>query len=132
MNPEELKQISNDSHIEIGLHSFLHRNYNDLAIPDMEEDLNNCLGTLSFYHIPFVRVLAYPYGSYPKKDQVLKEQMFTVFKSLNLDFALRIGNRINRYPLRQPYELTRIDIRGTDRFFIFKTKLKKGRAKLFA
>jgi len=132
MSPEELNQISNDTHIEIGLHSFLHKNYDDLAITDMEEDLNNCLSTLSFYHIPFVRVLAYPYGGYPKKDPVLKEQMFTLFKSMSLDFALRIGNRINSYPVKQPYEMKRIDIRGTDSFFIFKTKLKKGRARLFA
>jgi len=131
MNAEELKQISIDNHVEIGLHSFLHRNYEDLAISDMEEDLNNCLSTLSFYHIPYVKVLAYPYGGYPKKDPRLKEQMFTLFKSLDLDFALRIGNKINPYPIKQPYEMKRIDIRGTDSFFIFKTKLKKGRARVF-
>lgn len=132
MNAQQLKEISNDPHVEIGLHSFLHRSFNEFAVSDMEEDLNNCLRTLSFYQIPYVRVLAYPYGSYPKKDPVLKEQMFTLLKSLGFDFALRIGNRINRYPLRLPYEINRIDIRGTDRFFIFKIKLKKGRAKVFA
>jgi len=132
MNAEELKQISDDPHIEIGLHSFLHRNYDELAISDMEEDLNNCLKTLSFYHIPFVKALAYPYGGYPKKDPVLKEQMFALFRSLGFDFALRIGNRINAYPVKEPYEMKRIDIKGTDRFSIFKIKLKKGRAKVFA
>lgn len=132
MTAGELNQISGDPLVEIGMHSFLHRNYEDFTISDMEEDLNNCLNTLSFYHIPYVKVLAYPFGGYPKKDPILKEQMFTLFKSLGLDFAVRIGNRINPYPIRQPFEMKRIDIRGTDRFFIFKTKLKKGRARIFA
>jgi len=132
MSPEELNQISDSGLVEIGLHSFLHRSYGDLALSDMEEDLKNCFSTLSFYHIPYSRVLAYPYGGYPKKDPSLKSQMSELFKTMNLDFALRIGNRINHLPIQKPYEMKRIDIKGTDPFFIFRIKLKKGRAKLFA
>lgn len=129
---EELKQIANREEAEIGLHSFLHRSYGDMAPADMEEDLQNCYSTLAFHAIPFVKVLAYPYGGFPKKDKQLKGQMVEVFHKMDLDFALRIGNRINRWPLRAPYEIKRIDIKGTDSFFIFRTKLKKGRARLFA
>ncbi len=132
MNADDLRTVAGNPHVEVGLHSFLHRSYGDMAIEDMEEDLKNCFSTLSYYHIPFVKVLAYPFGSYPKKDPVLKEQMFALFKNQELDFALRIGNRINAFPPKQPYELKRIDIRGTNSFFIFKTKLQKGRAKLFS
>jgi len=131
MTAEELKQISAGGFVEIGLHSFLHRNYRDLALPDMEEDLKNCYSILDFHHIPFVRVLAYPYGGFPRKDPDLKSRMADLFISLGLDYALRIGNRINPYPLRHPFEIKRIDIKGTDSFFIFRLKLKKGRAKLF-
>ncbi|MEI6456249.1 MAG: polysaccharide deacetylase family protein [bacterium] len=132
MDAEELKQISGDPHVEIGLHSFLHKSYGDMAITDMEEDLDNCFSSLSFYNIRYVRVLAYPYGGYPKKDPILKEQMISLFKTRELDFALRIGNRINSFPPRRPFELKRIDIKGSDNFFIFRTKLRKGRAKLFS
>ncbi len=132
MTVDELRQIANRQEAEIGLHSFLHRSYGDMAPADMEEDLQNCYSTLAFHAIPFVKVLAYPYGGFPKKDLQLKGQMAEVFRKMNLDFALRIGNRINPWPLRFPYEINRIDIRGTDSFFIFRTKLKKGRAKLFA
>jgi hypothetical protein len=103
-----------------------------MDISDMEEDLGNCFSTLSFYNIPYARVLAYPFGKYPKKDPVLKEQMIALFKSKELDFALRIGNGINPFPPRRPYELKRTDIRGNDSFFVFRTKLRKGRAKLFS
>ena len=132
MTAEEIRQLALNDDIEIGLHSFLHKNYGDLALSDMDEDLINCRQTLDFYGIPFTRALAYPYGGYPKKDPVLKRQMIKVFQHFGLDFALRIGNDINPWPIRQPFEIKRIDIRGTDSFYVFKTKLKKGRAKLFA
>lgn len=132
MTPEDLKHLAFNEDIEIGLHSFLHRSYGELDLTDMEEDLNNCKQTLEFHGIPFVRVLAYPYGGYPKKDPELKGRMISLFQQTGLDFAVRIGNSINTWPVRHPYEIKRIDIKGTDRFFIFRTKLTKGRAKLFA
>jgi peptidoglycan/xylan/chitin deacetylase (PgdA/CDA1 family) len=131
MTPDDLKQLAINEDIEIGLHSFLHRSYRDLNIDDMEEDLNNCRQTLEFYGIPFVKVLAYPFGGYPKKDQELKGRMISLFQRFGLDFALRIGNRINPWPIRQPFEIKRIDMKGTDSFFTFRTKLTKGRARLF-
>jgi peptidoglycan/xylan/chitin deacetylase (PgdA/CDA1 family) len=132
MTVDDLKQLVFNEGIEIGIHSFLHRSYGDLAIADMKEDLNLCKETLDFFGIPFSKVLAYPYGGYPKKDPLLKSQMISLFKQFGLDFAVRIGNNINTWPLKQPFEIKRIDIKGTDNFFIFRTKLTKGRAKLFA
>jgi len=132
MSDADLKRLALNEDIEIGLHSFLHRSYGDLAPADMEDDMKNCRETLDFYGIPFTGVLAYPYGGYPRKDPVLKEQMISMFHSSGLDFALRIGNKINTWPIRRPFEIKRIDIKGTDSFFIFRTKLRKGRAELFA
>lgn len=130
--PEEIRQIALRGDAEIGLHSFLHRSYGDMAVDDMEEDLRNCYTTMEFHAIPYVKVLAYPYGGFPKRDKLLKAQMEGLFVRMGLLFALRIGNRINPWPLKQPYEINRIDIKGGDRFFIFRTKLQKGRAKLFS
>lgn len=129
---EMLKELTKTDLVEIGLHSFLHRSYADLAIEDMKEDLANCINTLSFYKIPFVPILAYPFGGFPKKDRTLLAQMKELFREYKLVFAVRIGNRINPLPIRDPYELKRIDIKGTDSFFTFKIKLRKGRTKLFS
>jgi peptidoglycan/xylan/chitin deacetylase (PgdA/CDA1 family) len=101
-------------------------------LEDMREDLLNCIVTLTDCNLTFARVLAYPYGGYPKKDNIRLENMKELFRELNLDFALRIGNRINPVPLKDPYELQRIDIKGTDSFFTFRIKLRKGRKKLFS
>jgi len=132
LTAESLQKISLNPHIEIGLHSFLHRSYNEMNLEDMQDDLHNCRQTLEYYKISYFNALAYPYGSYPKDDMKFKKEMFEMFKSSGLEFAFRIGNRINPFPLKERFEIKRIDIKGTDSFFIFKTKLKKGRAKVFA
>jgi peptidoglycan/xylan/chitin deacetylase (PgdA/CDA1 family) len=128
----EIKELANSGSIEFGIHSFLHRSYAELDPAGMENDLDLCFQTLGYHNIPFVRVLAYPYGGYPKKDPQLKAKMKEIFRTSRLQFALRIGNRINHWPLKDPYELKRIDIKGTDNFYTFKTKLRKGRRKFFS
>jgi len=128
----EIKELANTGSIEFGIHSFLHRSYAELDPAGVENDLNLCIQTLGYHNIKFVRVLAYPYGSYPKNDPQLKARMKEIFRTSRLQFALRIGNRINRWPLKDPYELKRIDIKGTDNFYTFKTKLRKGRRKVFS
>lgn len=132
LSAEELKQIQDDGTIEIGIHSFLHRSYAEMAPEDMKEDLENCFNTLAFHHIRSSRVLAYPYGGYPKKDPELKGLMKELFKKMDLWFAVRIGNRINPLPLKERYEIKRIDIKGTDSFRTFRTKLSHGRKNPFA
>ncbi len=128
----QLKQIQDDGSVEIGIHSFLHRNYGELAIEDMKEDLQNCFNTLEFHKIRTSRVLAYPYGGYPKKDPELKRRMKELFVTMQLWFAVRIGNRINPLPLKDRYEVKRIDMKGTDTFHTFKIKLSRGRKNPFA
>jgi len=132
MTVEQIKSISLNENIEFGIHSFFHRSYGDLNLEDMKDDLENCTQTLTFYKISFVHVLAYPFGGYPKKDELLNSQMKQLFREKELKFALRIGNRINSWPLKDPYEIKRIDIKGTDNYTTFKTKLRKGRKKLFS
>jgi peptidoglycan/xylan/chitin deacetylase (PgdA/CDA1 family) len=128
----EIRELANNGNIEFGIHSFLHRSYTELDPAGIEKDLDLCFQTLSYHNIPFVRVLAYPYGSYPKKDLYLKARMKEIFRTSRLQFALRIGNRVNHWPLKDPYEVKRIDIKGTDSFSTFKIKLKKGRRKVFS
>ena len=129
---DEIQSLAMERLVEIGIHSFSHQNYKDLSPEKMAEDLQKCTTALESFKIPFTKVLAYPYGGFPKKDPDLNRKMKKIFLEHNLLFALRIGNRINRIPLIDPFELNRIDIKGTDNFFTFKIKLKKGREKLFS
>lgn len=132
MTAETLRKISGNPRVEIALHSFLHRSYDEMDAADAEEDLTNCKQTMEYYRIPYFCALAYPYGAYPKKDEWRKKELFNVLRKAGIIYAFRIGNRINPFPLKGRFELKRIDIRGDDSFFVFKTKLRKGRAKVFA
>jgi peptidoglycan/xylan/chitin deacetylase (PgdA/CDA1 family) len=132
LNVEEIKSLANSGRIEFGLHSFLHRNYAEMDAAAIEKDLQLCIQALEYHLIPFTRVLAYPYGQFPRKDKELNAAMKEIFRNAKLLFALRIGNRINGWPVKDPFELKRIDIRGTDNFYTFRTKLRKGRRKLFS
>lgn len=129
---KEINDLANTGIVEFGIHSFLHRSYAELDSAAIKNDVDLCIQTLEYHTIPFVRVLAYPYGSFPRKDPQLKEKMKEIFRNSRLEFALRIGNRINSWPLKDLYELKRIDIKGTDNFYTFKTKLRKGRRKFFS
>jgi peptidoglycan/xylan/chitin deacetylase (PgdA/CDA1 family) len=132
LDQEALRKIAAEGTTEIGLHSLMHGNYGKMSPEDVLEDLGMCCKRLETLQIPFTKVLAYPYGAYPRKDPAKKEELFRVLAASGLLFALRIGNRLNKWPVRSRYEITRTDIRGTDSLFTFKTKVKKGRSKLFA
>lgn len=127
-----LHSLSRHPRVEIGLHSFLHRSFGAMDAADMEQDLINCRQTMVYFRIPFMNALAYPYGAFPKKDPRRKKEMAEVFERFGLEFAFRIGNRINGFPLKNRYEVNRIDIKGNDSFFVFRTKLRKGRVRVFA
>lgn len=132
MTPDQVKEALQTDIVEVGLHSFTHRNYRDMSMEEMKEDLENCYQRLRSHKITFENILAYPYGAFPRKDKARNEKMKSLFRVEGVKFALRIGNSFNSWPAVDIYELKRIDIRGTDSFYTFKTKLRKGRKKLFS
>jgi peptidoglycan/xylan/chitin deacetylase (PgdA/CDA1 family) len=116
--------------IEFGLHSYRHENYQSYSAAQVEADLSQCIRALEENHCPFAPVFAYPYGKMPR-DGTINRAMRASFRRHGIDFAVRIGSRINALPPKDVYELKRSVVRGTDSFWEFKTKLQKGRTKLF-
>lgn len=117
-------------YFEIGLHSHAHENFKNMTTSSIENDLKENMLILDQHNINYSKVLAYPYGKYPKTNPT-KENLFKIFKNLGIDFAVRIGNNINYFPTKKPYELCRIDIKGSDSLIKFKAKLILGKIKLF-
>lgn len=111
---------------DLGLHSHTHRNYGDLSEEALEEDLRRNIQFFRDNKLPFVPAFAYPYGGRPK-DKNRKKFMQQVMSQLGISMAFRIGNRLNSWPLSKPYEIQRIDIRGTDSLEIFARKVKWGK-----
>lgn len=128
MSKEQLRSLSS-RYVEFGLHSHMHRCYASLSLEEAEQDVRQCLRSLQEANIPFVPVLAYPFGAYPRA-KTANRQFKQMLQAVGIVLGLRIGNRINKLPFADPYEVQRIDIRGTDSMWAFKTKLRKGRVKM--
>lgn len=129
MTFEEIRQL-NRKYFDIALHSHSHQNFRNISAGFIENDLEKNMQILDEEKIEYSKVLAYPYGKYPKKNPG-KQALFSVLKHLNILYAVRIGNKINYFPTQKPYELCRIDIKGTDTLIHFKLKLIFGRLKMF-
>ncbi|GAA4148942.1 hypothetical protein GCM10022217_00310 [Chryseobacterium ginsenosidimutans] len=129
MTFEEIRSL-NENYFEIALHSHNHQNFRNMSADSIEKDLKNNMQILDSENITYSKVLAYPYGKYDKKNSK-KANLFSVLKNTGIEFAVRIGNKINYFPTQKPYELCRIDIKGKDSLIKFKLKLIFGRLKLF-
>lgn len=129
MTFEDVKSL-NQKYFEIALHTHAHEDFRNVSIDFIESDLKKNMQLLTNENINYSTVLAYPYGKYPKENEK-KMKLFSTLKNLGIDFALRIGNKVNYFPTNQPYELCRIDIKGRDTIIKFKLKLIFGRLKLF-
>jgi peptidoglycan/xylan/chitin deacetylase (PgdA/CDA1 family) len=113
-------------HFEYALHSFSHQNMAEMSDAQLSEDLSACYTTLQENNFTFLPALAYPYGRFSKKPK-----FYILLKETGIQLAFRIGNKVNMLPLKDRYAVKRIDIKGTDSFWTFKTKLTKGRVKRF-
>jgi peptidoglycan/xylan/chitin deacetylase (PgdA/CDA1 family) len=128
MNFEELQSLDS-SLVEIALHSHSHQNFSQLSLEESEKDLLKNMELLDENKINYSKVLAYPYGRFPK-EKVSKKEFFSMLNRIGIVYALRIGNKIEHYPFKNEYEVNRIDIKYGDTLKTFKWKLKFGKTKL--
>ena len=96
----------------------------------MDADIGECVRALEQGRCSFAPVFAYPYGAIPANRKTRKALRHALRKH-GIEFALRIGSRVNMFPFSDVYELKRIGINGTDSLRQFRTKLKKGRTRPF-
>jgi hypothetical protein len=127
MDSSQLKGLDPNL-FEIGLHSFDHKHYGKLNGDQFSDDLRQCIDGLRSSGIGFVPVFAYPYGGRPKEKRRYR-RMMDAFREANVKAAFRIGNRVNKLPIKNVFEIKRISICGTDSMWTFRTKLTKGRVK---
>lgn len=125
MSTEQLKSLDPET-IELGLHSFNHNRYSEMSVEAVQEDFDKCKAFILSANLNVHNTLAYPYGKYPRKGL----QQMEFFKTLDknrIAYALRIGNRVNKFPFKNNYEIQRIDIKGEDTLKSFVKKLKYGK-----
>ena len=129
MTINQLKSLDSEI-IELGHHSYFHRNYSTLSLEEIQEDFDKSFELIAENDLKVYPALAYPYGNYPKKGSQ-KIEFFQLLEKNNIKMAFRIGNRVNNFPFKNKYEIQRIDIKGQDSLLKFKLKLHFGKLKLF-
>ncbi|MEC4005366.1 polysaccharide deacetylase family protein [Flavobacterium sp. SUN052] len=129
MSIDQLKSLNSKS-IELGHHSFFHQKYAMLNLDEIQEDFDKSHDLIIKNNLKVYPSLAYPYGNYPKK-RIEKEQFFKLLEKNNIKMAFRIGNRVNKFPFKNKFEIQRIDVKGQDSLTTFKWKLRVGKLRLF-
>ncbi|ESU26238.1 putative xylanase/chitin deacetylase [Flavobacterium limnosediminis JC2902] len=128
MNFEQLRNLPDT--IELGLHSYSHKKYATLSEAEINADFEKCYKSIEENNLKVYSAVAYPYGDYPKNEPG-KSKFKTVLSRNDIKMGLRIGNKINKFPFKNPFEIMRIDIKGEDSLLKFKLKLRFGKLKLF-
>jgi peptidoglycan/xylan/chitin deacetylase (PgdA/CDA1 family) len=129
MTIEQLKSLDPDF-IELGHHSYFHRKYDTLTSEEIQDDFDKSFEFIAKNDLKVYPVLAYPYGNFPKKGNK-KTEFIQLLKKNNIKMAFRIGNRVNKFPFKNKFEIQRIDMKGQDSLFTFKWKLRLGKLRLF-
>ncbi|MCB0457875.1 MAG: polysaccharide deacetylase family protein [Flavobacteriaceae bacterium] len=125
LSSEQLKSLD-PSLVELGYHSFAHQKYTELSLSEIEEDTQKAFEAASNNELPLTATLAYPYGKFPRKNPE-KEAFCNHLREKQFVYGLRIGNRINQFPFKNPFEINRIDVKGEFSLRKFKRKLKFGK-----
>lgn len=128
MNFDEIRSLPPNL-VEIALHSHTHKIFSQLTLSEAEADLLKNIEILEQNQISFTKVLAYPYGKFPKEKE-RKKEFFKMLDRIGIVSAMRIGNNIASYPFNKRFEVKRIDIKYGDSLKTFKWKLKFGKTKL--
>lgn len=126
LNTNELQAMSSGL-IEYGFHSFTHGDYAAMSFNEIEEDLISMQNRFKQLGIICKPCFAYPYGAFHRKNRVKQQIMEAIFNYSGIHFAFRIGNRINKLPLKNNYLINRIDITGNEPLWKFKLMCRFGK-----
>ncbi|NND63740.1 MAG: polysaccharide deacetylase family protein [Flavobacteriaceae bacterium] len=125
MTAEQLSSLDPKT-IELGYHSYAHQKYTEMTSEEIEEDTRRAFSTAEEKALPLGPILAYPYGKFPRKNPE-KEEFIKHLEKEQFSFGLRIGNRVNTFPFKKPYEVQRLDVKGEFSLKKFRRKIKYGK-----
>lgn len=128
MSFEQLRNLPDI--VELGLHSYAHKKYATLSEAEIIMDFEKCFKLIDENNLKVYNAVAYPYGNFPKKEPA-KTKFKSALSQNDVKMGLRIGNKINKFPFKNPYEIMRIDVKGEDSLLKFKLKMRFGKLKLF-
>ena len=112
--------------IELAHHSYAHKKYHKLSEAETAVDIAKSFEVIDKEKLLLTSVIAYPYGKYPRETPA-KKVFEGQLKKQNIQLGMRIGNRVNRFPFKKPFEIERIDVKGEFSLSTFKRRLRWGK-----
>lgn len=125
LSTAQLRQLDKTV-FELGFHSHTHLNFKDATPNQMRQEIAQNVAFFIENNLSFVPAFAYPYGGRPQNAKA-KQEMYALFQEFGIQWAFRIGNRLNGWPFANRYEIQRLDVRGNESFAAFKDKVKWGK-----
>lgn len=124
MLQEEAKTICKDR-VQYGLHTMYHKNYHELTLQEIDEDMRVSKQRLDDLGIPYQPVFAYSWAYYFKDDLVKQAEVFGILKKHGVRYAFKVGDRLNRLPIRNSRRLllNRIHMNGSYSMWQYKMAL---------
>jgi hypothetical protein len=122
MHVHEALAMSNDL-VQYGLHTFSHQSYSKLSPAEIAEDVKNTRERLQQLGIPIQPCHAFTFGAYSQQNDTRKNAIFNILAQNNIRLAFRVGNRVDKLPLRNPNFISRIHVSGLFPFWKFKVAL---------
>ena len=125
LSVKQLKELD-PKIVELGFHSYDHLVYSELSNAETDADLQSCVKFASSNDLDISPILAYPFGKFPR-DKAQNKIFNETLTQNGIRYGLRVGNRLNRFPFRKPYEIERIDIKGEWSLLKFRQKIRFGK-----
>lgn len=119
MHVDEALEMSKDM-VQFGSHTYSHQSYAALSLPEIEIDLRKTKERFQELGIPVQPCHAYIYGDYNQKDDNKRAAMFELMKQNGMRMAFRVGNWVDKLPIKNPFFVSRIHVSGLFPFWKFK------------
>ena len=113
--------------VDFAHHGLKHDNLMDLSSEQRTLEIIESVKQMSVFKHKTLAAWAYTFGAYPKRNKTEFDALKLAFQNSGIVCAFRIGNRINKLPLKDPFKIERIDIRGDESFFKFRLKVGFGK-----
>lgn len=119
MHVDEAIEMSKDM-VQFGSHTYSHQSYAALSLPEIEIDLRKTKKRFQELGIPVQPCHAYIYGDYNQKDDNKRAAMFELMKQNGMRMAFRVGNWVDKLPIKNSFFVSRIHVSGLFPLWKFK------------
>lgn len=122
MSVKEALIMSNDM-VQFGLHTNLHESYSKLGATEIAADVKQTKERLHELGIPVQPCHAYTFGAYSQNNDTKRLAIFDIMKQNGVSLAFRVGNRVDKLPVKNKLFISRIHVSGLFSMSKFKIAL---------